>query len=94
MAITPIVDRSRRFTHFKMDEIYTGPAGTGRWVPNVDDMVTDWEQGFYRVVAVDHERTNLSYLQKVNFNSMGGGVCKDRADKCRGRTETDISKEL
>ena len=74
MAITPIVDRSRRFTHFKMDEIYTGPTGTGRWVPNVDDMVTDWEQGFYRVVAVDHERTNLSYLQKINFNTMGGGM--------------------
>lgn len=72
--VTPIVDRSRRFTNFKMDEIYTGPAGPGAWVPNVDDMVVDWDNGIYRVISVDHERTNLSYLQKVNFNAMGGGV--------------------
>lgn len=74
MTTTPIVDRSRRFTQFKIDEIYTGPADTGRWVPNVDDMVIDWDNGIYRVISVDHERTNLSYMQKVNLNSMGGGV--------------------
>ena len=74
MTTTPIVDRSRRFTQFRIDEIYTGPADTGRWVPNVNDLVLDWDNGFYKVVSVDHERTNLSYLQKVNLNSMGGGM--------------------
>ena len=74
MAVTPIVDRSRIFTVFNRTEIYTGPGGTGRFVPNVDDMVIDWSSGIYRVVSVDHERTNLSYLTKVNLNSMGGGA--------------------
>lgn len=74
MAVTPIVDRSRIFTVFNRTEIYTGPGGTGRFVPNVDDMVVDWSSGIYRVVSVDHERTNLSYLTKVNLNSMGGGA--------------------
>ena len=74
MATTPIVDRSRRFEKFLIGEIYTRPSGTGRWVPNVDDEVLDWDSGIYRVIAVDHERTNLSYLQKVNFNALGGGM--------------------
>lgn len=34
-------------------EIYTGPAGLGRYVPNVDDLVLDYDNGFYRVTAVN-----------------------------------------
>lgn len=74
MAITAIVDKSRRFTTWQINEIYTGPNGTGAWVPNVDDMVIDWNNGIYRVSAVDHYKTNLSYLTKVNIATLGGGV--------------------
>lgn len=74
MAVIPNVDQTRRFTVWHSREIYTGPNGTGIFVPNVDDMVMDWNNGVYRVAAVDHYRTNLSYLVKVNLNTLGGGI--------------------
>lgn len=74
MAVIANVDKTRRFSVFNRNEIYTGPNGTGIWVPNVDDMVMDWNNGVYRVAAVDHYRTNLSYLVKVNINTLGGGL--------------------
>ncbi len=74
MAVIPNVDPTRRFSVWNIREIYTGPNGTGVFVPNVDDMVINWTGGVYRVAAVDHNRTNLSYLVKVNLNTLGGGV--------------------
>lgn len=74
MATTPIIDKSRRFSVWSIKEIYTGPDGVGRFVPNVDDLVIDWSSGMYRVINVDHEVTNLSRLVKVNFNTLGGGA--------------------
>lgn len=68
------VDVTRRFSVWHIREIYTGPTGDGIFVPNVDDMVMDWNSGVYRVAAVDHYRTNLSYLVKVNLNTLGGGI--------------------
>jgi hypothetical protein len=44
-----------------MDEIYTGPTGTGRYVPNLNDEVFDWDTGLWRVVGVDYS-TGLSEL--------------------------------
>ncbi|BDH16623.1 MAG: hypothetical protein [Bacteriophage sp.] len=74
MSNTAIVDPTRRFTVWKMSEIYTGPSGTGSFVPNVDDVVWDWDNGVYRVISVDTYNTNLSYMQRVNISSLGGGV--------------------
>ena len=74
MTVTPNVDKTRRFTVFHIKEIYQGPNGTGIFVPNVDDMVIDWDNGFYRVTAVDHYKTNLSFLTKVNVATLGGGI--------------------
>ena len=74
MTVTPNVDKTRRFTVFHIKEIYQGPNGTGIFVPNVDDMVIDWDNGFYRVTAVDHYKTNLSFLTKVNMATLGGGI--------------------
>lgn len=74
MAVTPILDVERRFTVWKIDEIYTGPSGEGRNVPNVDDQVLDWNSGVYRVISVDHGKTNLSYMTRVNLGSLGGGI--------------------
>ena len=74
MAVTANVDPTRRFSTFYMSEIYTGPNGTGIWVPNVNDMVIDWDNGIYKVVSVDHYKTNLCYMVKVNLNTLGGGL--------------------
>lgn len=74
MTVTANVDKTRRFSVFHIKEIYEGPNGQGVYVPNVDDMVIDWQNGMYRVTAVDHYKTNLSYLTKVNMATLGGGV--------------------
>lgn len=74
MAVTPNVDKTRRFSVWHIKEIYQGPNGVGIFVPNIDDMVIDWNNGIYRVTAVDHYKTNLSYLTKVNMATLGGGI--------------------
>lgn len=51
---TPIMDPNRGFKTWSLSEIYTGPLGTGRYVPNPDDLILDWSQGFYRVNSVDY----------------------------------------
>lgn len=73
-SITPIIDQNRRFQTWHMREIYDGPGGTGKYVPNVDDLVIDWSTGFWRVVSVDYYNTNLSYLEQVNIGLLGGGI--------------------
>lgn len=74
MAVTPILDTERRYTQWLMREIYKGPNGDGKYVPNVDDQILDWDNGIYRVISVDHGKTNLSYWKKVNLATLGGGV--------------------
>ena len=56
----PIFDPQRGFRFWTITELYRGPS-TGRYVPNIDDLVLDWSFGFYRVVAVDLS-TGLSRL--------------------------------
>lgn len=51
--INPIVDLNRGFRIWNIDEIYTGPTENGRYVPNVDDGVWDWNSGMLRVVNVN-----------------------------------------
>lgn len=57
----PIMDPNRGWRMWNIVEIYTGPSGTGRYVPNEDDLVVDLLQGFYRVRDVDYT-TGLSVL--------------------------------
>lgn len=56
-----IIDTERRYTEWGIWEIYTGNGGPGSYVPNVDDAVRDWNQGFFRVATVDYT-TGLSVL--------------------------------
>lgn len=56
-----IIDPDRPFTTWLINEIYTGPGKPGRYVPNVDNLVMDWDQGFFRVSTVDYT-TGLSVL--------------------------------
>lgn len=49
--------------HFWMrSELYTGPNGTGEFVPKIDDPVMDWSIGWLQVVEVDNS-TGLSKLK-------------------------------
>ena len=48
----PIKSPRERFRFWNMQEIYTGSTGTGRYVPNVDDLALSWtDLSFYRCVS-------------------------------------------
>lgn len=59
-TIVPIMDPNRGWRMWHIDEIFTG-EGTGKFVPNVDDMVISWTDGFMRVTQVDYS-TGISVL--------------------------------
>lgn len=68
----PIKSPGERFRQWNMTEIYTGPNGTGRYVPNVDDLGLSWKDlSFYRCVSVDYT-TGYSNWQRVNLNNNTG----------------------
>lgn len=51
----PLVDIARRFTVWHIDELYTGPTGTGQYVPNVNDLIVDYVQNvMWRITQVDY----------------------------------------
>lgn len=59
----PIFDPDRGYREWLLPEIYTGPNGKGRIVPNVEDKVWDWESGIVqRVYEVDYS-TGLSIIK-------------------------------
>ncbi|MBN22771.1 MAG: hypothetical protein CL678_15910 [Bdellovibrionaceae bacterium] len=72
-VVVQIYDPSRGYREWLASQIYTGPDGTGVYVPNVDDKVWDWEQGTFRVTAVDPS-TYLSTLSKWVPPSTQGAV--------------------
>lgn len=59
MAITPITNKGAPNQVRYLGDIYTGQQGTGRYVPNVNDILYDFNSGLFRVIVVD-ESTNLS----------------------------------
>lgn len=70
MQIVPIVDEDRRFTTWFIDDIYTGqPGSTGRYVPNVNDLVMSYSTGFWRCTQVDYE-TGFSVLVPWSFTNI------------------------
>jgi len=64
-APTPIINPDLPFTEWNRSDIYdpSTPGGTGVYVPNVDDLVVDYTQGFFRVTAVDYT-TGVSILTR------------------------------
>ena len=56
-------------------EIYTGPTGTGRYVPNIEDAVWDWTAGVFRVVDVNIT-TGLSTLVLHTFPTQSAHLKK------------------
>lgn len=61
-------DPNRGWRQWHIDQIYTGPTGTGDTVPNVNDWVVSELEGFKKVVSVDLS-TGLSTLAPINFAS-------------------------
>lgn len=55
---------NRGFTTFHISEIYT-PGGSGLYVPNINDLIVDYNAGFYRCIAVDYT-TGISTLDRWN----------------------------
>lgn len=74
--IIPIVNQSRPYTVWYISDVYTGPSGTGRYVPNVNDKVEEWGRPDRRVIAVDYG-TNLCTLQEISANTGGGDTPED-----------------
>jgi hypothetical protein len=72
MPITaPIFDPDRGWRMWLKSEIYTGPTGTGRYVPNIEDAVWDWTAGVFKVVDVNIT-TGLSTLVLHTFPTQSG----------------------
>jgi len=69
--VAPIVDLDRGFRIWLKSEIYTGPNGTGVYVPNVDDLVLDWVAGFFRVVSIN-PTSYIAVLTPHNFLQVAG----------------------
>lgn len=68
--VTPIIDSDRRFNVWKMSDVYsTDASSTGRNVPNVDDLVVDYSNGWWRCTHVDFE-TGYSTLIPWAFNNI------------------------
>src|SRR5699024_8607297 len=60
----------RRFSVWKMSDVYSSDASsTGRNVPNVDDLVVDYSNGWWRCTHVDFE-TGYSTLIPWAFNNI------------------------
>lgn len=68
----PIKSPGERFIVRNLEEVYSGPTGKGRYVPNVDDLGLSWKDlSFYRCVSVDYT-TGYSNWQRVNLNNNTG----------------------
>lgn len=69
-GVTPIIDSDRRFSVWKMSDVYSSDvSSTGRNVPNVDDLVVDYSNGWWRCTHVDFE-TGYSTLIPWAFNNI------------------------
>ena len=63
--LQPEKNPNRRFSTWARHEVYTGPNGTGAYLPNQHDLVCDRLTGYYEVSSVDMT-TGLSILTPIN----------------------------
>ena len=74
--LQPEKNPNRRFSTWARHEVYTGPNGTGAYVPNQHDLVWDRLTGYYEVSSVDMT-TGLSILTPINVCNMGLGATEE-----------------
>lgn len=78
MPTVPVFEPERGFRVWLIEDIFTGPTGTGKYVPNEKDLVVDYTSGFYRVIGVDYG-TGESILDFFPVGSLNGGVINEDA---------------
>ena len=76
--LQPERNPNRRFTEWLRAEVYTGPQGTGSYVPNKYDHVWDRNNGMFEVAEVDIN-TGLSVLVPINLCKTGMGATEEDA---------------
>lgn len=77
MAIKPIVDQYRGFRNWNYKELYMPDVTQGQVVPNVDDMVTDWDSNtIHRVISVNYANNTFT-LQATNLGKFNGYTTQD-----------------
>ena len=67
-----IADPDRGFQVMYMPDVWTGPQGKGNWVPNPDDLIIDYNSGWYRCFGTDYS-TGLSDLRPWSMPGGNGG---------------------
>lgn len=74
---TPIYDPDGRFQVWNRTEIYTGGIGDKKFVPKINDLVVDLDQGlWYKVVGLD-VATLVPQLQEWQSINSGGDLTED-----------------
>ena len=71
--MVPVINPDRGHRRWRKSEIYTGPDGTGRYCPNLDDEVWEWTTGLWRVIGTDYT-TGLSRLKRHEEPLESGAV--------------------
>lgn len=71
--MVPVINPDRGHRRWRKSEIYTGPDGSGRYCPNLDDEVWEWATGLWRVVGTDYT-TGLSRLKRYEEPLESGAV--------------------
>jgi len=68
--VTILYDPNRGFRTWHISEIYFGPNQTtdGNVVPNIDDLIIDYNRGAFRVVDVANAPTYIPTLKIVDFH--------------------------
>lgn len=69
----PVTDSYNISRMWLKSQIYTGPNGTGRYVPMVGDAVWSFSEGMLEVISVDNA-THIAILRPCNMAALGGGV--------------------
>nr|UVX43069.1 MAG: hypothetical protein [Bacteriophage sp.] len=70
MATVPKYKQDGIGLFWMMKDIYTGPNGTGEYVPNVGDAILDWTAGWFKVISVvDNIATWVSWEAPSNNTS-------------------------
>lgn len=64
----PLYDADRGWKQWHINEIYTGPEGQGRHVPNVNDLVFDQPQRRWKIVVDLDMASYLSRLADYDFS--------------------------
>ena len=62
-TIKPIVDQYRGFRNWNYKELYLPEETTGQVVPNIDDMVIDWDSNtISRVISVNYANNTFTLV--------------------------------